>query len=504
MITKFGCICLINTTIIICSIHFYKKLCYIIFRERCMFSKIRSIDMRSESLPKKILIFAIPLLLSGVLQLLYNAADVIVVGQFVGKTALAAVGSNSSIVNLLVQLFMGFAVGINVLVAQGIGSGDREQVYRTVHTSALFGVICGVGVLIVGFFTSKQLLVLMSSPDDVIELSAIYLRIYFLGAPGMILFNFGSAILRAAGDTRRPMIFLIISGMLNVVLNLVFVLVFNMSVAGVALATSISNYLSAVLVIICLMRSDGMFKLDLKKVRIYKSSLIRIISIGLPAGVQGVLFSFSNVLIQSSVNSFGSVVMAGNAAAISLEGFVNISMDSVTQAAVTASGQNTGAKQYNKLNRILWICCVYTSAIGIIMGVTLFFFGPQLISLYAPGEPDVIETGMVRMRVFAFTYFIMGIMNIFVGLLRGMGYSLFPMLVSVVGICFFRVVWIYSVFAAYRSLFMLYISYPISWTTTLLVLLICYFVLKKRLEAGKAHMRRRRAHKGVHSHGNID
>ena len=440
--------------------------------------KLRELDMTEGSLAKKMLIFTLPLMLSGVLQLLYNAADIIVVGRYSGSVSLAAVGSNSSLVNLLVGMFIGMASGVNVIAAKHYGAKNDKGISLTVHTSILFGLICGVAVGTAGFLTAKKMLIFMGSPSDVIELSTLYLKIYFLGMPGLVVYNFGAALLRAAGDTNRPLIFLMISGVLNVLLNLLFVAVFKMDVAGVALATTISQYVSTALVIICLIRTDAAFKFMPNRMRLNGRTLAGIIKVGLPAGLQAVLFSISNVLIQSTVNSFGSVVMAGNAAAISIENFSYVSMDAVGQSAVTATGQNTGAKKYTNFSRIMKIGILYAAIVGIAWGIIYILFGRELTDIYAPGQPDVIEVGKIRLDIFGYTYFIWGIMNIFIALLRGMGYPIIPTLVSVIGICGVRIVWIYLIFPLHPVLESLYISYPVSWLITLPVVAVCYFIIK--------------------------
>ena len=386
-----------------------------------MFSgKLRELDMTTGSIAKKMLLFTLPLMLSGILQLLYNAADIIVVGRYSGSVALAAVGSNSSLINLLVGLFIGIATGVNVIAAKHYGAKNDKGISDTVHTSMLLGLICGTVMGTVGFFAAKKLLLFMGSPSDVIELSTLYLKIYFLGMPGLVVYNFGAALLRAAGDTNKPLIFLLISGILNVLLNLLFVVVFKMDVAGVALATTLSQYVSTALVLICLIRTDTALKFMPHRMRINGKTLAGIIRVGLPAGLQSVLFSISNVLIQSTVNSFGSTVMAGNAAAISIENFSYISMDAVGQSAVTAAGQNMGAKKYGNFSRILRLGLLYSTIAGIIWGIIYILFGRELTAIYAPGQPAVIDVGKIRLDIFGYTYFIWGIMNIFVCLLRGM------------------------------------------------------------------------------------
>ncbi|MBR6748126.1 MAG: MATE family efflux transporter [Clostridia bacterium] len=438
------------------------------------------IDMVNGAILPKLLRFCIPLALSGMLQLLYNAADVIVVGRFCGSTALAAVGSNGALVNLTINIFIGLSVGTGVVVAQYYGAQDGKGVHRAVHTSVLLGFLGGILVMIIGLFTSKPLLVLMDCPEDVLPLAEVYLRILFLGMPANMTYNFGSAVLRAVGDTKRPLYFLTFSGLVNVLLNLWFVVGFDMSVAGVALATIISQVISATLVVICLIRSEGIFKLNLRELRIDMKIMGQVIRIGLPAGVQGALFSISNILIQSSVNSFGSIAMAGNAAASNIEGFVYTAQNSVYQGAITFTGQNVGAKRYDRLHKITATCCLTVTVIGFVLGMVMYAFGGTLLSIYDP-NPDVIAVGLQRMLVFGLSYFMCGVMEVLVGCMRGMGTSVVPMIVSLMGACVFRIIYIYTIFAQYHSLMVLYVSYPVSWVLTSGVHFICYLFVHKRL-----------------------
>ncbi len=428
----------------------------------------------------KLISFSVPLMLTGILQLLYNAADMIVVGKYGSDTSLAAVGSTGSLINLIVNVLMGMSVGAGVVVANAIGAGNREKASRATHTAIFISVIFGIGVGIFGVFMSRPLLEIMKSPEDVIDLSALYVKIYFAGLPVTMLYNFGSSILRATGDTKRPLYFLILSGMVNVVLNLVFVIVFKMDVAGVAIATVISTAISATLVTICLMRSDGPCRLYVKKLRIYGKELLDMLKIGLPAGLQGSVFSISNVIIQSSINSFGSITMAGSAAANSLEGFVYTSMNAVYQAGLTFTGQNVGAKQYKRINTICAQSLIIVTVVGIVGGIGVYLLGEPLVGIY-DSNPTVISEGLKRLGIISVTYFICGAMDLMVGMMRGMGKSLMPMIVTVVGVCGVRIVWIYTVFAYYHSLFWLYVSYPVSWIATLFIHCICYFVVRNRL-----------------------
>lgn len=444
-------------------------------------NKSYEIDMCNGPLFGKILLFTLPLMLSGILQLLFNAADVVVVGQFAGNEALAAVGSTGALTNLLVNLFIGLSVGANVLVARYYGARREEEVSSTVHTSILLSVIGGILLAVVGIVAARPLLRMMDTPENVIEHSVLYMRIFFLGMPVMLLFNFGSAILRAIGDTRRPLFYLSIAGVINVVLNLGFVIIFHMGVAGVATATVISQCISAVLIVRCLMLSDGCFQLRLQKLHMDWEKFGKIAAIGLPAGIQGSLFSISNVLIQSSVNSFGSVAMAGNTAASNVEGFVYTSMNSVHQTAVSFTGQNLGGKRYDRINKILIECLLFVTAIGLVMGNGAVLFGKQILGLYS-SDPQVITYGLQRIAIICTTYCICGIMDVLVGSIRGLGYAVMPMIVSLIGACALRVVWIYTVFQWDRTLRTLYISYPVTWTVTAIAHAICFMFVRRKLE----------------------
>ncbi len=437
------------------------------------------IDMCNGPLLGKILTFAIPLMLSGILQLLFNAADIIVVGRFTGKEALAAVGSTGSLINLLINVFIGLSIGTNVLVAQYIGARDPKNVSETVHTSILTSLICGTVMIFVGIFLAEPLLTLMGTPDDVLSQAALYMRIYFIGMPAIMLYNFGAAILRALGDTQRPLIFLMVAGVVNVIFNLIFVLIFHMGVAGVAIATVMSQVISSVLVLICLLRADGMYKVYWHRLRIHKDKLLQMMRIGLPAGMQGAIFSISNVLIQSSINSFGSVAMAGSTAASNIEGFVYTSMNSVYQANLSFTSQNMGAKKYSRINRITLLCLAVVTVIGIVMGVGATLAGNTLLHIYN-SDAEVIAYGLERMRFVCMPYFLCGVMDVMVGSMRGLGYSILPMIVSLAGACGLRVIWIFTVFAADRTLDILFLSYPVSWAVTALVHMICFLWARRK------------------------
>lgn len=443
-------------------------------------TKKYEIDMCHGPLLGKILVFYIPLMLSGILQLLFNAADIIVVGQFAGNESLAAVGSTGALINLIINLFIGLSVGANVLVARYYGANQQAELKEMVQTAIGTSVISGILLVFVGFFVAKPALTLMGTPDDVVGQSVLYMRIYFAGMPFMMAYNFGAAVLRAVGDTKRPLYYLLIAGIVNVILNLIFVIYFSMHVAGVATATVISQAISAVLVIRCLLKTDSVYKLELKGIKISMDKLGKMFKIGLPAGVQGALFSISNVLIQSSVNSFGSVAMAGNTAGSNIEGFVYTSMNAFYQSAISFCGQNYGAKEYKRVGKALFICEVLVILVGLLLGNGAYLAGGTLLKLYS-SDPEVISYGILRMRYISVIYFLCGMMDVMVGGLRGIGYSIMPMLVSLTGACLFRIVWIYTIFQEVRTLPCLYISYPISWILTFSVHLICFLIVYKKL-----------------------
>ncbi len=444
-------------------------------------SKSYEVDMCSGPIFVKIVAFAIPLILSGILQLLFNAADIIVVGRFAGSESLAAVGSTTALINLLVNVFIGLSVGANVLVARYFGAGQQRDLEETVHTAMMMAAAGGSILILVGVTLADPLLKLMGTPDDVLPLSALYMKIFFVGMPVNLIYNFGSAILRAVGDTKRPLYFLLTAGIVNVVLNLFFVIVFSMGVAGVALATVASQCISAWLIVRCLMKTEAGYRLDVRKLRMVKNKAQYIVKIGLPAGLQGAIFSVSNVLIQSSVNSFGSVVMAGNTASQNIEGFVYTSMNAVYQTALSFTSQNFGARQLGRMKRILVYCLILSTAVGIIMGGGAVAFANQLLGIYS-SDGEVIQCGIYRLQIIGTTYCICGLMDCMVGGLRGMGYSVMPMIVSLTGACAFRVVWIYTIFAMNRTLQCLYVSYPVSWGITFAAHLICYLVVIKKVK----------------------
>lgn len=439
------------------------------------------IDMTNGPILGKLFRFAMPLALSGILQLLFNAADIVVVGRFAGSQALAAVGSTGALINLIVTLFMGISVGANVLVSQYYGAGDKKGLHETVHTAILSSLVFGIALIAVGIALARPMLEMMETPADVLEQAVLYMRIYFIGMPVLMLYNFGAAILRAVGDTQRPLYFLLLAGVVNVVLNLFFVIVLHMGVAGVAAATSISQAVSAFLVFWCLVKVDGDYKLCPKQMRIYKDKLWKMMKIGLPAGIQGASFSISNVLIQSSINSFGAVAMAGNTAGANIEGFVNMGMDSFSQAALSFTGQNLGAGKTKRVNRVMVLCLLMASATGLLLGLTANLFGPQLLGIYS-SDPAVIEYGLMRLRITCMFQFAGGLMGVMVGVLRGMGASLIPMAITISSVCGFRVVWIFTVFAASPTLTTLYVSYPVTWALAAFFDFVCFFFVKRGAE----------------------
>lgn len=441
--------------------------------------KKNEIDMTTGSIIGKQIRFIIPLICTGMLQLLYNAVDVIVVGQFAGTTALSAVGSTGSLTNLIINVFIGLSVGINVVTAMYYGRKDHENMQKTIHTAISLAIIAGVILAIFSFFAAPSLLEWMSTPDDVIEQATTYMRIIFLGMPFNLVYNFSAAILRAVGDTKRPLRYLGLSGIVNVVLNLIFVIVFHLDVAGVALATIIAQALSVVLITRCLMKSEGALKLTWKKLFVHKKQAWQIIRIGVPSGVQSSCFSLSNVLIQSSINSFGSIAMAGNAASSSLEGFLYVTTNSVQQSAITFVGQNKGAKQYDRVRKNIF----YASGLVILIALTVatFFrvFDTELIGLYT-SDAEAIAIGVQRLAMYSTFYFFFGLMDVTSGMLRGMGYSMGPMIIALLGVCGFRIIWIFGVFASFPTLEVLYYSYPISWILTWSILIVYYRIVSKK------------------------
>lgn len=446
-----------------------------------MSAKKYEIDMCSGPILPKLLKLTLPLLLSSILQLLFNAADIIVVGNFASDNSLAAVGSTSSLVNLITNLFLGLSTGANVMTSRYMGAKDNERVSKTVHTSIFLSIVSGLILTAIGVLFADKMLMLMKTPAEVLELSTLYLRIYFGGMVAMMIYNFGSSILRSKGDTKRPLYYLAFAGVINVVLNLIFVILLNMDVAGVALATVISQCISAFLVIRCLIKETDAFHFEFRKLRPDKTITLKILGIGIPAGFQGVVFSLSNVVIQSSINSFGPIAMAGSAAAASIEGFVWVSMNAFSQGALTFMSQNIGAAKYSRINRIAFTACACAAVTGLILGNLAYFFGEFLLGIYDP-RPEIIQPGMTRMSLVCVFYFTCGLMDCIVGAIRGMGYAVTPTIVSLLGACGLRILWIFTIFAIpeYHTEFMLFLSYPLSWTITFAAHFICYLFMRRK------------------------
>lgn len=420
-------------------------------------------------------------MITGVLQLVYNAADIMVVGRYAGSESLAAVGSTSSLINLIINLFIGLSTGAGVVTARSIGADKPEKAQKNVHTAMTISLISGIVVGIFGICFSSFFLSLMGTPEDVLPLASLYLKIYFLGAPGSLVFNFGASIVRATGDTKRPLIILSITGIVNVVLNLILVVFFHLNVAGVAIATITAQYLSAIFIVLRLTHLENMCRLRLSRLRVYKKELKEIIRIGLPAGFQSSLFSFSNVLIQSTINSFGSIAMAGNTAAQNADAFIYTCTNAIAQTTMTFTSQNIGAKKYENLRKIYFMCTGFAFLISVVLGGISLIFPEQLLGIFST-EPAVIEIGKQRLYIMMTTYFLCSIMDVAGCQIRGMGRSIEPMIITLLGACGIRVLWLYTGFPLNPQLWNLYISYPISWATTFVALFISYFVFEKRLK----------------------
>ncbi len=440
------------------------------------------IDMCTGSILRKMLMFAVPLMFSSILQLLFNAADIVVVGRYAGDNSLGAVGSTTSLINLLTNLFVGLSVGANVLVAHYYGAKEKDDLRKAVHTVITISILSGILLTVIGLVGARQFLIWMDTPTKVLPLATTYLRIYFVGMTATMVYNFGAAILRAVGDTKRPLYYLIFAGVVNVGLNLLFVIKFDMDVAGVALATVISQCISAGLVLRCLIKETGGIHLDLRCLGIDKSNFMKILQVGLPAGFQGMLFSLSNVVIQSSVNGFGETIVAGNSAAGNIEGFVYMAMNAFHQAAISFTSQNIGAGRYDRVNKILYTAQLYVVIVGLSMGLAVVKFGEPLLGLYT-NNPVVVDAGMIRLKYIVTLYFLCGMMDVMVGSLRGLGYAIMPMIVSLIGACGLRLVWIATIFKLpeFHTIKMIYITYPITWTLTLLAHIICFVIVRRRL-----------------------
>lgn len=434
--------------------------------------------MCNGSIMDKLVSFALPLMLSGILQLMFNAVDIIVVGRFSGSEALAAVGSTTALINVFTNLFIGISLGANVLAARFFAAGRKEEMSETVHTSITLALISGILMAFVGLVFSKGALELMGTPEDVIGLSTLYMRIYFMGMPFFMLYNYGAAILRAVGDTKRPLYFLIIAGVINAGLNMVLVIVFGLGVAGVGIATVFSQMVSCVLVLTCLCRTEGSYKLSFSKLSMKGYYLKQIFQVGIPAGIQSTVINFSNALLQSSVNSFGSTAMAGYTAANNILGFLYVSINSVTQACMSFTSQNFGVGKYKRMDRVLMDCMILSVGAALALGCGAYFFGAEILQIYTE-EADVIQCGIEILSITTVPYFLCGIMDLFPGALRGMGYSAVPMVLSIIGTVGMRVLWIFVFFPQHRSLYFLFISYPASWIATIVMQVVCYYFVRK-------------------------
>ena len=437
------------------------------------------IDMCNGSIMDKLISFSLPLMLSSILQLMFNAVDIIVVGRFSGSQALAAVGSTTALINIFTNLFIGISLGANVLAARYYAAGRNKEMSETVHTAITLALISGVVMAFVGLIFAKGALELMGTPEDVIRLSTLYMRIYFLGMPFFMLYNYGAAILRAVGDTKRPLIFLIISGCANAVLNMTLVIIFHLGVAGVAIGTVISQMISCVLVLRCLYRSEGSYQLRFSKLSIKSAYLKPIFQVGIPAGIQSTVINFSNALLQSSVNSFGSTAMAGYTAANNVLGFLYVSVNAITQACMSFTSQNYGVGKYKRMDRVLFDCLILTVGVAGVLGGGAYLFGAQIMRIYTQ-DPEVIACGLEILGITTVPYFLCGIMDLFPGALRGMGYSAVPMILSVIGTVGTRIFWIFAAFPQHRSLYFLFISYPGSWAATIVMQVICFYFVRKR------------------------
>ena len=438
------------------------------------------IDMCNGSIMDKLISFSLPLMVSGILQLAFNAVDIIVVGRFSGSQALAAVGSTTALINVFTNLFIGISLGANVLAARFYAAGKDREMSETVHTSITLALISGFMMAVIGVLLAKWALEIMGTPDDVIGQSTLYMRIYFMGMPFFMLYNYGAAILRAIGDTKRPLIFLIISGIANAALNMTLVILFHMGVAGVAIGTIISQLISCVLVLTCLYRSEGSYQLRFSKLKINGAYMEQIFQVGVPAGIQSTVINLSNALLQSSVNSFGSIAMAGYTAANNILGFLYMSVNSITQACMSFTSQNYGVGKLKRMDKVLRDCAILSISIAAVLGGLAYSFGPQILTVYT-SDSKVINCGMEILAYTSITYFLCGIMDLFPGALRGMGYSAVPMVLSVIGTVGTRIVWVFGIFPNHRSLSVLFVSYPVSWIITIVLQVVCFYFVRKRV-----------------------
>ena len=438
------------------------------------------IDMCNGTIMDKLISFSIPLMLSGILQLMFNAVDIVVVGRFSGSQALAAVGSTTALINVFTNLFIGISLGANVLAARYYATGKTKEMSETVHTAIALALVSGVAMAVIGVVFARGALEIMGTPDDVIAKSTLYMQIYFCGMPFFMMYNYGAAILRAVGDTKRPLIFLIVSGVINAVLNLFLVIGFHLDVAGVGIATVISQLVSCILVLRCLHHTESSYQLHLAKLRIRSVYLKQIFEVGVPAGIQSTVINISNAMLQSSVNSFGSIAMAGYTASNNIFGFLYVSVNSFTQACMSFTSQNYGVKKLKRMDRVLIDCMILSVVVTLILGSSVYIFGPELLHIYS-NQADVIKYGMEIFSYTTVTYFLCGLMDLFPGALRGMGYSTVPMILSIIGTVGVRIIWIYGLFPSHRSLTFLFLSYPVSWIATIIMQVICFWFVRKKI-----------------------
>lgn len=436
------------------------------------------IDMCNGTIMDKLISFALPLMVSGILQLMFNAVDIIVVGRFSGSQALAAVGSTTALINVFTNLFIGVSLGANVLAARFYAAGKDKEMSETVHTAITLALVSGVVMAVIGLVFSRWALEIMGTPADVINQSSLYMRIYFLGMPFFMVYNYGAAILRAVGDTKRPLMFLIVAGVINAVLNMFLVIAFHMGVAGVAIATVISQMISCLLVLRCLYKTDSSYQLRFSRLCMKKFYLAQIFQVGIPAGIQSTVINFSNALLQSSVNSFGSTAMAGYTAANNVLGFLYASVNAVTQACMSFTSQNYGVGKYKRMDRVLLNCGILSFIIAFVLGCGSYIFGGEILKIYTE-DPEVIRCGVEILSITTVPYFLCGIMDLFPGALRGMGHSGVPMILSIIGTVGTRIVWIFWIFPQNRSLYTLFISYPASWAITIVMQVICFIFVRR-------------------------
>ena len=436
------------------------------------------IDMCNGTIMDKLISFALPLMVSGILQLMFNAVDIIVVGRFSGSQALAAVGSTTALINVFTNLFIGVSLGANVLAARFYAAGKDKEMSETVHTAITLALVSGVVMAVIGLVFSRWALEIMGTPADVIDQSSLYMRIYFLGMPFFMVYNYGAAILRAVGDTKRPLMFLIVAGVINAVLNMFLVIAFHMGVAGVAIATVISQMISCLLVLRCLYKTDSSYQLRFSKLCMKKFYLAQIFQVGIPAGIQSTVINISNALLQSSVNSFGSTAMAGYTAANNVLGFLYASVNAVTQACMSFTSQNYGVGKYKRMDRVLLDCGILSFVIAFVLGCGSYIFGGEILKIYTE-DPEVIRCGVEILSITTVPYFLCGIMDLFPGALRGMGHSGVPMILSIIGTVGTRIVWIFWIFPQNRSLYTLFISYPASWAITIVMQVICFIFVRR-------------------------